>query len=91
MKLMLIDYDLKAPGRNYNALQEAIKASPGWWHYMESNWVVATNETVRDLQSKLNALIDANDRLLIVDISNCEVGGWLPRDAWDWLKKNGAR
>lgn len=90
MNLLLVTYDLKTPGRDYASLHESIKQSTKWWHYLESTWVIATNETVREVSERLRPKIDSNDRLLIVDMTGREVRGWLPRKAWDWLKENGA-
>lgn len=89
MKALLVTYDLKAPGRDYSSLHEAIKTAPGWWHYLESTWIVATNETPKEFSAKLKIKIDQNDRLLVVDITGDTVSGWLPQKAWDWLKAQG--
>jgi hypothetical protein len=90
VNLLLVSYDVKAPGRDYTALYDAIKASPGWWHYLESTWIVATAESVGVFSERLSSAIDQNDRLLVVDIKGKEVNGWLPAKAWEWLQQNGA-
>ena len=85
MALLLITYDLKVPGRDYKSLYEAIKGASGWWHYLESTWVVSTQESQQVWVDRLNGLIDNNDRLLVVDITGRSGNGWLPQDAWQWL------
>uniref|UniRef100_UPI003FD8692B hypothetical protein n=1 Tax=Desulfovibrio sp. TaxID=885 RepID=UPI003FD8692B len=36
----LISYDLNAPGKNYDQLYDAIKSLGGWWHHLDSTWIV---------------------------------------------------
>lgn len=87
MKAYSITYDLKSPGRDYNNLYEAIKSSGKWWHYLESTWIVTTNETSQQIWDRLAKNIDNNDRLLIIEVKN-NCYGWLPKDAWDWIRQN---
>ena len=86
-RVYIITYDLKTPGKNYTGLYTAIKASPKWWHYLESSWLVYTSENATDIWNRLSAHIDKNDRLLVIEVrDNCQ--GWLPKDAWDWIHQH---
>ena len=87
MTAFSINYDLKAPGRNYDGLYEAIKASGKWWHYLDSTWIVITNEDAKQIWSRLAPHIDKNDYLLIIEVLG-NVQGWLPKDAWEWIQAN---
>lgn len=84
MKAYLISYDLKAPGRNYEGLYEAIRNSGNWWHFLESCWIVATTESSAQIWARLASKIDETDRLIIIEVRR-ESYGWLPREAWDWI------
>lgn len=87
----LITYDLHTPGRDYAGLHAAIKACGGWWHYLESTWIVTTSRytTANDLFVYLQPHVGKADRLLILAIrAGVDREGWLPKDAWDWLKAN---
>lgn len=86
--IILISYDLRVPGKNYNALYETIKSAKTWWHYLESTWIIKTDENIETWNDKLLQHLDENDRLFVVDITNQPHNGWLPQKAWDWLKKN---
>lgn len=87
-KAYAINYDLKAPGRDYTSLYEAIKKSPKWWHYLESTWLIITNETPQQIWDRIGKNnIDKNDYLLIVEVRG-NVHGWLPKYAWDWIHQN---
>lgn len=88
MKILLVSYDLNKPGKNYSALYDILKTAPYWWHYLESTWLLATNETPTQWNEKLKAAIDENDNILIVDITKRPRQGWLPTKAWEWIKEH---
>lgn len=87
MNAYSINYDLRAPDRDYEGLYEAIKASAKWWHYLESTWIIATHETAQQVWDRLSSKIDKNDYMLIIEVRN-HSQGWLPKDAWDWINEN---
>ena len=87
MKAYSITYDLKAPGRDYKNLYEAIKASGKWSHYLESTWLVVSNETSQQIWNRIAPTIDKNDFVLIIEVRRNSYG-WLPKDAWDWINTN---
>ena len=85
--LILISYDLKCPGRDYTALYESIKSLGEWWHYLGSVWIIKSDRNVTQIAQILRTKIDENDLLFVVDITGKPVDGWLPRAAWEWMKK----
>lgn len=89
MNTLLITYELKA-ARDYSGLYDTIKAANGWWHYLDSTWLIKTNETPSEWASKLRPHIDEiMDSILVIDIPpNAKRGGWLSRKAWDWIDSN---
>ena len=87
MNAYSITYDLKAPGRNYDSLYEAIKQCGKWWHYLESTWIVITNETSQQIWNRLSSHIDKNDSILIIEVRRNRYG-LLPKDAWQWIDEN---
>lgn len=87
MKAYMITYDLKVPGRNYESLYQGIKASGKWWHYLESSWIIVSNESSQQVWNRLAASIDQSDRLLIIEVRR-DSYGWLPKDAWEWIQQN---
>lgn len=86
-KAYSVNYDLKAPGRDYTGLYDEIKKSPTWWHYLESTWLVATDEAATDIWNRIRQHIDQNDSVLVVEIRK-DYSGWLPQKAWDWIHQN---
>ena len=87
MRAYCITYDLKVPGRNYSGLYEAIKAIGKWWHYLDSTWIVVSEESSQRIWNRLHSHIDENDYLLIIEVRN-DSYGWLPKDAWNWIREN---
>lgn len=41
----IIEYDLRAPGKDYDALYNIIKSYSYWVHITESTWFVKTDES----------------------------------------------
>lgn len=89
-KTFLITYDLKRPGQNYSDLYDAIKSEGDWQHPLESIWAVKTGTSVSagTLYERLRPLIDENDSLFIVEITDQDRQGWLDEPFWVWLKEN---
>lgn len=81
-----INYDLKRPGQNYSALYEAIKGCGAWWHYLGSTWLLDTNLTASGIWERLAPHVDKNDSFLVIGVTR-DYSGWLPKDAWDWIKE----
>lgn len=81
-----INYDLKRPGQNYDALHEAIKGCGAWWHYLGSTWLIDTSLNAKGVWDRLSPHVDNNDNMLIVGITR-DYSGWLPQAAWDWINQ----
>lgn len=84
--ILLVSYDLKKPDRDYNPLYSLLKTAPSWWHYLESTWIIRTNETVQAWADKIRTVVDPSDYVIIIDITNKPRQGWLPMEAWEWIK-----
>lgn len=69
MATLLIGYDLNK-NKDYPALHDAIKALGGaWWHHLDSTWLVRTSQTASQARDALKQLIDADDELLVIDVT----------------------
>jgi len=62
----IISYDLCQPGRDYNALYNALKSFYNWGKLTESTWAVVSNATAVEIRDLLLRYIDPNDRLIVV-------------------------
>lgn len=83
----LITYDLNKPGQNYEELYKAVKALGGWWHYLDSTWLVDTTLSAQQVSDRLVAHIDKNDRLLVIRVTS-DYQGWLTNKAWEWINQH---
>jgi len=87
-KIYLVSYDLKKPATDYPGLYEILKNYPGWWHHLESTWLVATEDDAQKIWEKIEPHIDKNDSVLIIKINSSDRQGWLPKEAWKWINEN---
>jgi hypothetical protein len=88
MATYIISYDLNSPGQNYSDLYAKIKSYGGWWHHLDSTWLVVSNSTAAEIRDGLKSVMDSNDKLLV--IKTCGVGSWFGFNSKgsSWLKDN---
>lgn len=84
-KIYSINYDLPKPGTNYDGLIREIKTRGHWFHYLDSHWLILTDESASEISSRLRQHIDNNDRLLVSEFGP-DRDGWLPEKAWQWIR-----
>lgn len=83
MRVYIVSYELRKK-KNYTGLHEQLKASEGWWHYLDSTWLIATQEDANQLYNRLAPHLDREDSILIIQAAT-DMQGWLPKEAWDWI------
>ena len=83
MKTILVGYDLNAPGKDYRPLIEKLKSFGTWWHYLDSTWLIKSSLSVVQIRDMLWSLMDANDELLVVDVTGDAM-------AWNGIKPSGS-
>lgn len=86
MPAQLISYDLITPGRDYTNLHEAIKKLGAWWHCVESVWIVDTQTSTSSIRDTLSKHIDANDKLLVVQLQGTWATMHLSEECNKWLR-----
>jgi hypothetical protein len=89
MAALLVGYDLNKPAQNYPGLIEQLKEFGTWWHHLDSTWLVKTVLTPVQLRDRLKSLIDANDELLVIDVSG-RAAAWTGFNdkASAWIKEH---
>ena len=83
----IILYDLRAPGRNYEELYQAIKSYGTWGKLTESAWAIVTIEDCTQIRDYLMRYVDKNDRIMVV--KSGQEAAWnnaIARN--DWLQQN---
>ncbi|WP_082549026.1 SinR family protein [Rhizobacter sp. Root404] len=88
MTVYVISYDLNRPGQNYPELFEAIKACGSWWHCLTSTWMVSSSMSALDIATKLWAVMDANDKLLVNPVAKGSSWAGFTGDCESWIKNN---
>lgn len=88
--MLLIAYDLNKPGQDYTNLYAEIKKAGTWWHHLDSTWIISTSYSPQDWYERLHQHMDDNDHLLVIEICK-NYHGWLPEEAWKWLRERDFR
>jgi hypothetical protein len=90
MATILIGYDLHpTKGETYSELIDAIKKLGGWWHHLDSTWIVKCDYTPVQVRDHLRRHVRDDDQLLVIDVSG-DAGAWFGfNDSGSkWLKDN---
>ena len=82
--ILLVTYDLKAR-RDYSLFYSALQQEGDWWHYLTNTWLLYTGRTPEDVATALRPHMALGDLLLVVEIRD-NFHGYLPKDAWDWIR-----
>ena len=84
--ILIVSYDLKET-RDYAPFYEMLKkqGTSSWWHYLSSTWLLSTTLSVKQVADNLKPYMGASDFLLVGEFG-ANYNGWLPREAWDWIK-----
>ena len=69
MTSMIIEYDLRSPGRNYDELYKEIRSYDVWARITESTWFIKTGESCAQVRDKLLAHMDDNDRIFVAPLT----------------------
>jgi hypothetical protein len=89
MSYYLISYDLRAPGRDYQSLYDAIKRiANGWCHCLESVWIIGHAGPAAMIRDELKQHIDANDRLLVIKVTGDWASWNLSTEITEWLRQH---
>lgn len=83
MSVLLITYDLKKPGQNYEKVLAYIK-SFAWARLSESAYAIETTLDVSSVYNAIRRVMDANDEVYIVPLGY-PYAGFGPPLVNDWL------
>ena len=82
MSVYIVTYDLRAPGRNYDALYDALNSFESC-HCLESVWFIDSQHDSKAIRDHLQQFIDKNDGLFVGQISRNWAG--VSMACGDWL------
>ncbi len=65
------------------------KGVKAWWHYLESTYIIKVDYIVNaNHVAKLIQKIAPNKKFFTSEIKFNDFNGWLPNEAWDWIRDN---
>lgn len=91
MSVYLISYDLGSPetSADYEKLIDHIKSFEDWCKPEYSLWLIRTGKSVSTVRDELKELVDGNDRILVVNVTNSTWTSYqLPGKVTEWMKTN---
>jgi hypothetical protein len=80
-KLYLIQYDIK----NEEKIVERIKAIGSWMKYFPQSIIIHTHLTAEQINERIKHEYPST-RILIIKLDKSDYYGWMPTEAWDWLR-----
>lgn len=87
MKTYLISYDLLNPGQDYRSLHDAIKSiADGWWHCLESVWLINAGMSAAEILDRLIPYIDANDKIVVIEQGADWATFNIPQNGSAWMR-----
>ncbi len=88
MRTLLVGYDLDQPGQDYADLIDHLKTYGTWWHHLDSTWIVRTEQSAAEVRDACAMYLDANDKLLVVELKGAGAWTGFNDKGSAWLKKN---
>jgi hypothetical protein len=85
----MISYDLRGPGQNYPDVSAYLEGHGTYWHALGSAWFIVTSKDTAQVRNELAAICDANDKIIVIDVSKDEAA-WrgFRADESDWILKH---
>lgn len=89
MKTYIISYDLIGSETllDYRKLIDIIKTVDYWAKPLKSVWLVKTNLSSEQIRNELMKVVDSNDKLLVIEVTNNWASFGLPKEVTDWMKQ----
>jgi hypothetical protein len=78
-------------GFNYAGFHKQLTSAKGvtsWWHYMDTTYILRVTSDV-DAASITDFIrsIAPKKKFFVCALNLSDRNGWLPHEAWDWIKK----
>lgn len=89
MAILMVTYDLKAPGRDYAPVHNFLKQFT-YCKGLESVWLLETQISTAQIRDSLRMLVDSNDKIFVAQLSgnwgayNFGCGDWLNAPGRNW-------
>lgn len=88
MNTLLISFDLVSPGRNYQPVYDYLEKYADRMKPLQTVYLIHTSKTAEAVLDDLTAIVDNNDKVLVIGVSTKVWGTYnLPNTA-TWLNKH---
>lgn len=91
MKAFLISFDYSADkATKLMAFHKKIKEDndiSNWWHHLKGTYILLTTDHIT--AEKIRVFFHQffpNEHCFIIELKQADYGGWLPQQAWDWMR-----
>jgi hypothetical protein len=88
MKVLIISYDLKNPGRNYEPLIQRIKQLGPWARLGGSAYLISTANSVVQVRDFLWQVMDSSDSIYVGVAPAPAAWHGMPDDVGKWILNN---
>ena len=91
MRAYLLVFDREPLKYDYKKIHNLIKEAPyidNWWHYIKSCYILTSIWPATKLSKEITKILP-DHRFLLTQIHLNNSNGWLPQEAWDWLREKG--
>ncbi len=85
MKTIQINYDLVAPGQNYEKLFGYVKSHGTWAKPLKSMFFVRTTKSAATVRDEIKAYTDNNDKVVVVDVTGDIWATTFSDDTTKWM------
>ncbi|MDX9998601.1 MAG: hypothetical protein WCY15_12870 [Phenylobacterium sp.] len=73
---LFVAYDLMSPGQSYDTVRDAIQRLGPSWQFQFSLFYLHTQHTPAEVFRRVHAVMDANDRLAVIQCQGALVTNW---------------
>jgi hypothetical protein len=86
--VLIVSYDLHAPGRDYEGIAELLKSARSWAHPQGSVWFLDTSRDAAWWRDELKKCGDSNDEYFVARLHQNWAGFNTDGDVVAWLKSS---
>jgi hypothetical protein len=72
-----------------DALKSVFDSALDWYRYAPNFWILWSTKTAEEWYAVIKPKVKEGDHFFICELATGNRQGWMARDFWDWLNKDG--
>jgi hypothetical protein len=73
-------------------IEDILNKAADWYRYADNCWLLYTSQNAATWYARLKPLVTQNrGNVFLVRVDPVERQGWMPKQLWEWLRKDRAR